>query len=105
MKRRGFLLSAFALAASASRFALGSLPSRGSARSYTTRGTIKAIAPDRLSAKIAHEEIPGFMKAMTMPFVTTPALLTGITVGDRVNFTFEMKESGDLVVTALSKLS
>jgi Cu(I)/Ag(I) efflux system protein CusF len=98
MRRRAFLLSALALTVSFSRSARAT-------KTYSTRGTIKAIAPDRLTAKIAHEEIPGFMKAMTMAFVTTPALLAALAVGDRVAFTFEMKESGDLVVTSLSKVS
>jgi Cu(I)/Ag(I) efflux system protein CusF len=98
MRRRAFLFSALGVTAAFSR-------SAGATKSYSTRGTLKGIAPDRLTAKIAHEEIPGFMKAMTMAFVTTPALLANLAVGDRVAFTFEMKESGDLVVTSLSKLS
>ena len=37
---------------------------------------------------IAHDAIPGFMDAMTMPFdVEDPGLLAGLAPGDRVRFT------------------
>jgi protein SCO1/2 len=39
---------------------------------------------------IAHEDIPGFMPAMTMSFeVRDPALLEKFTPGERVRFTLE----------------
>lgn len=81
------------------------VPRRASADpSYATRGVVKSIADGRARVRIAHEEIPGYMKAMTMPFDVKPELLAGITVGDRVAFTFEQRESGDLVIVRLSKV-
>src|SRR5687768_4027459 len=38
------------------------------AREYTLQGQILTIAPDRMQADIKHEEIKGFMSAMTMPY-------------------------------------
>ena len=38
------------------------------AREYTLQGQILTIAPDRMQADIKHEEIKGFMAAMTMPY-------------------------------------
>ena len=35
---------------------------------YETRGVIKAFGEGKKSVKISHEDVPGFMKAMTMPF-------------------------------------
>ena len=38
------------------------------AREYTLQGQVLTIAPDRMQADIKHEEIKGFMAAMTMPY-------------------------------------
>ncbi len=37
-------------------------------REYTLQGQILSVAPDHLEANIKHEDIPGFMPAMTMPY-------------------------------------
>ncbi len=56
---------------------------------YATRGVVKAIAPDKSSATIQHEDIPNYMKAMTMTFqAKSPAQLQGIAAGDRVSVSF-----------------
>ncbi|MCB9614766.1 MAG: copper-binding protein [Sandaracinus sp.] len=48
---------------------------------YTTRGTIENLTPMR--AEIAHEDVPGYMPAMTMPFFAKEeGQLTAFTVGD-----------------------
>src|SRR5687768_4399915 len=58
---------------------------------YKTRGVVKEIvSPER--ARIAHEAIPGYMPAMTMPLdVKDPKQLAGVKVGDQISF--------DMVVT------
>lgn len=58
---------------------------------YKTRGIIKEIVfPTR--ARIAHEEIPGYMQAMTMPLdAKTTNEFANVKVGDEVTF--------DMVVT------
>jgi Cu/Ag efflux protein CusF len=49
----------------------------------------KVVVADR-RVVIAHEDIPGFMHAMTMSFeVRTPALLERVAPGERVRFTLE----------------
>ena len=49
----------------------------------------KVIVPDRRLV-IAHEDIPGFMDAMTMSFeVNKPSLLHRFKPGDRIRFTLE----------------
>ena len=35
---------------------------------FTVKGVVKSIEEDLSSARIEHEEIPGYMQAMTMPF-------------------------------------
>lgn len=51
---------------------------------YIVEGTVVSLQ-DADTVVIHHEEIPGFMKEMTMPFdVADPKLLEGVTSGDRV---------------------
>ena len=55
--------------------ACGGSPSRPSAP-ITLQGQILSVAPDHQQATIKHEEIKGFMAAMTMPYkVKDPKLL------------------------------
>ena len=67
------------------------------------RGIVqKVVAGDR-RVVIAHDDIPGFMRAMTMSFeVTDPALLAQLTPGERVRFTLE-KTQETLYLVAVEK--
>lgn len=57
-------------------------------RTYTVQGQVLAIAPDHQQATVKHEEIKGFMMAMTMPYkVKDPQVLDGIAPGDLINAT------------------
>lgn len=72
--------------------------------SYTARGVIRSISNDRLSARIAHEAIPGFMGAMTMSFETRSATqLQGFSAGDPVRFTFTHAGDGHLWITSIAR--
>ncbi len=99
MKRRRFLVFALAvpLVATTPRLA------RAAAQTYRTRGIVRYIAKDRTRVRIRHDDIPGFMKAMTMPFDATPALLAGVAEGDHVSFTFEAHDDGSCVIVALAR--
>jgi protein SCO1/2 len=70
----------------------GSAPKRGDGRKvYHARGVIKGF-PSPTTVKIAHEEIPGYMAAMTMALgVKNTNELKGMIVGDQITF--------DVVVT------
>lgn len=62
-------------------------------RVYPLKGRVVAVAANRQSITIAHEAIPGYMDAMTMPFpVREPALIEGINPGDEVE--------GEITVTS-----
>ena len=62
----------------------------------------KVVAGDR-RVVIAHDDIPGFMRAMTMSFeVRDPALLAQLTPGERVRFTLE-KTQETLYLVAVEK--
>jgi len=69
---------------------------------YTTRGRIEALTPMR--ADIAHEDVPGYMPAMTMPFFAKEeGQLASFTVGDSVEFTFEVQEAGRHEIVEIGK--
>ncbi len=71
---------------------------------YSAHGIVKSIDPDKKKLSIAHDDIPGFMKAMTMPFVVNDgSMLAGIAVGDSVDFSFTDDGSGHLVIDKLVK--
>jgi Cu/Ag efflux protein CusF len=69
------------------------------------KGVIKSVAGDRSNVKIKHEEIPGYMAAMTMPFLVEQAsLLEGLQAGDAVEFSFHEKD-GEAVLDTLKKVA
>lgn len=101
MRRRGF----FALLLSLP-FALAPLRAAHAApERYTTRGVVRHVAKDRTRVRIRHEEIPGFMKAMTMPFDAAPKVLVGVAEGDHVRFTFEARDDGSNVIVELTRVT
>lgn len=74
---------------------------------YPIRGQILSIGatPGTGSREVSvkHEDIPGFMPAMTMAyFVKVPALLDGLSPGDLFEATLVRKE-GDMYLDALKK--
>ncbi len=88
-------------------------------RTYTVRGIVKQIPIEgnrNSELLIKHEAIPTFvspegtvvgMSSMTMPFrVKSPSLLTGITVGDEVEFQLEVRWGDDPLdhISSITKL-
>jgi protein SCO1 len=71
---------------------------------FTGRGVIKDILPKERQVIIAHEDIPGFMEAMTMGFeVKEDSLLEGRARGEEVTFTVE-KTTDTLYLTTLTRV-
>ena len=72
-------------------------------RSYQAEGVVKRIDPKLPAIEIDHQEIVGLMPAMQMEFpVTDGAMLNGIAVNDRIDFTVE-DATGNMRVTAIKK--
>ncbi|MDP2886480.1 MAG: copper-binding protein [Ignavibacteria bacterium] len=64
----------------------------GAVQYYELKGLVMALEPSRNRVIIAHEEIPHFMKAMTMSFtIKDTSLLQGIEVGDSVRGVLEVR--------------
>lgn len=54
--------------------------------SYPIRGEVVAIDSTSARITIAHRDIPGLMKAMTMAFkAKNPALLKAVSIGDSIS--------------------
>ncbi len=63
-------------------------------RTFTLVGQVLALRDDGTEVTIRHEDIKGFMPAMTMPFrVKDPALCRGRRVGDLVRATLVVTDS------------
>src|SRR5262245_32843729 len=73
-------------------------------RTYPLQGQVIEVTADRQQAVIKHEEIKGFMAAMTMPYkVRDPQLLSGIKPGDLINATLTIV-SNDGFLSAVKKV-
>ena len=84
-------------------------PGVASQRGVTTAthhgvGVVEAVDVDKKTIKINHEEIKGYMDAMSMEFHTRkPTLLNALKIGDQIEFTLE-ESAGIVVVTDIKKL-
>lgn len=56
-------------------------------RDFTVRGVVRETRPAKSQLVVKHEEIPGYMDAMTMPFqVRDPKILESVKPGDAITF-------------------
>ena len=56
-------------------------------RDFTVRGVVREARPAKSQLVVKHEEIPGYMDAMTMPFqVRDPKILETVKPGDAITF-------------------
>jgi Cu(I)/Ag(I) efflux system periplasmic protein CusF len=70
---------------------------------YSTRGVVKSFGPKREYVNIAHETIPGYMRAMTMSFEPRRAdQFEGLEVGQRVAVTFTATDKGQRLIDSIS---
>src|SRR5690348_2596152 len=96
MRTKLFFLLILALAAGgiASTMALNRKPiakartvNSEKARTFQVNGRIREIATSTRTLTVAHDAIPGYMPAMTMPLeVREAALLKGLRAGDEIHF-------------------
>ena len=75
-----------------------------SADSHTTTGIIEEVNSGGKMLVIHHQDFPGFMDEMTMPFqVENAALSAGLKVGDEVEFTIKRTDTG-YPITEIKKI-
>lgn len=71
---------------------------------FQAKGVVKEINLEKKKLKLDHEEIKGYMEAMTMDFyVNEKDLLENIKVGDKINFTLK-HEAGIDTITEIRKI-
>jgi protein SCO1 len=62
-------------------------------RDFTVRGVVREIRAVKSQLIVKHEEIPGYMDAMTMPFqVRDPKILESVKPGDAITFQLHVTE-------------
>ncbi len=72
---------------------------------FEVKGQVRSVEPDEHTLNIAHEEIPGFMPAMVMPFtVKEPATTKGLASGDAVRFRLVVSKD-DSWITQIEKIA
>ena len=70
---------------------------------YQGVGVVKGLNPRAPAIEIDHEEIVGLMQGMQMEFpVTDGALLSGLAVNDRIDFTI-VEKNGEMKITDIKK--
>jgi len=72
----------------------------GGSSDHPGHGTVVSVDAAKGEVTLDHEDIPGFMKGMTMTFHADPALLTGVEAGQEVDFRVH-EEGGRYVVTEI----
>jgi Cu/Ag efflux protein CusF len=71
---------------------------------HSSTGVIQEVQQGGKVLVIAHQDFPGFMKAMTMPFETVdPKMAEGLKKGDKVAFTLTRQED-QYPITEIQKL-
>jgi len=84
--------------------AAASCATRSDERRYPLQGQVLAVDPGRKQITLKHEEIKGFMPAMTMPYEVQDAkALEGLTPGDLINATLVVYSNG-AYVTAIRRV-
>ena len=62
---------------------------------YTVRGMLARVEDDGMTMTVRHEDIPGYMASMTMPFkVGDASLLEGLEYGDKIEFELTVDDDG-----------
>ena len=68
------------------------------AKTFDAHGIVRQITPDRRTATIQHEAIPGYMAAMTMDFkVKDTNEVTGISPDDEITFKLAVTETDEWI--------
>lgn len=81
---------------------LASLKPKGVPKLVTGAGTVIALVPENQEIVVDHEEIKGFMDAMTMGYkVSSNSLLKTVKPGDKVRFTIDTEKRA---ITRIEKL-
>lgn len=74
------------------------------AETFSAKGVVKSFGPNRAYVNIAHDDIPGYMRAMTMSFEPKdPAQIKDLAAGDAVSFEFTDLGEGKRLINRIAK--
>jgi Cu/Ag efflux protein CusF len=73
----------------------------GGSSDHSGHGAVVSVDAAKGEVTLDHEDIPGFMKGMTMTFHADPPLLAGVEVGQEVDFRVR-EEAGRYVITEIA---
>jgi protein SCO1/2 len=74
-------------------------------RTHQVRGIVRGFAPDRSSVDVQHEDIPGFMPSMTMPFtVKEQKEIANLKIADAISFRMTVTDK-DLFLDQVKKIA
>lgn len=69
-------------------------------QTFQAHGIVEAVEVEQGAIVIAHDEIPGFMEAMSMTFKAPhPIMLKNVQPGDEVNFSLMLARDGLYIMT------
>src|ERR1700681_964340 len=72
-------------------------------KQYVLKGQILAVNRDKQEVLVKHEEITGYMMAMTMPYkVRSSGMLDNLGAGDLVKAQLEVRDEGP-IITEITK--
>ncbi len=72
------------------------------AKEFSAEGTVNSINSSSQKLTISHGPIKGLMDAMKMDFrVADPAMLDDVSIGNKIKFTLEEDNKGNLTITDL----
>lgn len=74
--------------------AASAAPAPAAAKRYPLKGVVVDILADQSSLLVKHEEIPGYMMAMTMMFKVDDATLKAATKGQAITGTLVERDDG-----------
>ena len=79
-------------------------PRASNGQQYETRGIVCGVSSDRKTIDIQHEDIPGFMPSMTMPFAVRDSKeAANLRVGDAISFRLTVT-SNDFWIDRINKI-
>ena len=79
-------------------------PADPNVRVYEVRGIVRGFAPDRSTVDVQHEDVPGFMPSMTMPFtVKEQKEINGLKIGDAISFRMTVTDK-DLFIDRIKRV-
>jgi protein SCO1 len=81
-------------------FALAVVSACSSARQYEMRGQVLAVNRDKVEILVKHEDIPGLMSAMTMPYkVRSANMLDNLGPGDLITTELEVADNEGVIIS------